>query len=259
RVKNIDVLVRDYYDVLQKIVIISGTAQDDTFKIEQDQNTVSITLVNSQTQEVVLKNHYSSEKTKEIWLYGLGGIDTFSFSATARNNIVVRIINNDNFNDYQLEKAMDNLKIYTPESALVTKEEVGQAVLHKTNNPDILEYNQNRPKKHTLDFQPGLLFDTDLSVRFGGKLTYTRFVFKNAPFSARHELSWNHYYSFLYSGTFPTLSSKTAYTTDVWMTSSNHFQNFFGFGNESQNYESSFGRDYNRVLLQKMGFDMGIL
>lgn len=259
RVKNIDVLVRDYYDVLQKIVIISGTAQDDTFKIEQDQNTVSITLVNSQTQEVVLKNHYFSEKTKEIWLYGLGGIDTFSVSATARNNIVVRIINNDNFNDYQLEQAMGNLKIYTPESALVTKDDVGQAVLYKTNSPDILEYSQNRPKKHTLDFQPGLLFDTDLSVRFGGKLTYTRFVFKNAPFSARHELSWNHYYSFLYSGTFPTLSSKTAYTTDVWMTSSNHFQNFFGFGNESQNYESSFGRDYNRVLLQKTGFDMGIL
>src|SRR5690606_30278615 len=81
----------------------------------------------------------------------------------------------------------------------------------------------------------------------------------NAPFSARHELSWNHYYSLLYSGMFPTLSGKTAYTTDVWLTSSNHFQNFFGFGNESQNYESSFGRDYNRVLLQKMGFDMGIL
>src|SRR5690606_6932718 len=73
------------------------------------------------------------------------------------------------------------------------------------------------------------------------------------------ELSWNHYYSLLYSGTFPTLSEKTAYTTDVWLTSSNHFQNFFGFGNESQNYESSFGRDYNRVLLQKAGFDMGIL
>lgn len=259
RISNIDVLVKDYYGILQKIVVISGTAQDDVFKIKQDQNKVSITLINSHSQEIVLENHYSSEKTKEIWLYGLGGIDTFSVSASAKNNIVVRIINNDNFNDYDLEQAMDNVKIYTPESALVTKDEVGQAVLYKTDNPDILEYSQNRPKKHTLDFQPGLLFDTDLSVRFGGKLTYTRYAFKNVPFSARHELSWNHYYSLLYSGTFPTLSSKTAYTADVWMTSSNHFQNFFGFGNESQNYESSFGRDYNRVLLQKTGFDVGIL
>ncbi len=112
-------------------------------------------------------------------------------------------------------------------------------------------------EKHTFNFQPGILIDTDLSLRFGGKFIYTQYNFINQPFKARHELSWNHYYSVVYSGMFPTSSGKMAYTADVWLTSSNHFQNFFGFGNESENYESSFGRDYNRVLLQRFGVDLG--
>ena len=142
-----------------------------------------------------------------------------------------------------------------------SNEDLKKALVHRINNVENLakEYFKSLEKreKHTFDFQPGILIDTDLAVRFGGKFTYTKYDFVNQPFKARHELSWNHYYSILYSGTFPTLNKKIAYTTDVWLTSSNHFQNFFGFGNESENYESSFGREYNRVLLQRFGGNLG--
>lgn len=144
-----------------------------------------------------------------------------------------------------------------------SNEDLKKALVHRINNVENLakEYfvSLAKRKKHTLDFQPGILLDTDLAVRFGGKFTYTQYNFINQPFSARHELSWNHYYSLLYSGMFPTLNEKMAYTTDIWLTSVNHFQNFFGFGNESENYESSFGRDYNRVLLQRTGADLGMI
>lgn len=258
RVENLDVLVEDYYALLQEIAVVCGTSQDDTFKIEQDTTKTSLILINSLTGEVILKNEYEAEKTKEIWLYGFGGIDTFSISQAHKNDIIIRIIDNDNYGNFELEEAVENIKIYVPESALVTQNEIGKASLYKTNNSNILEYNQDRPKKNTFEFQPGILFDTDQAIRLGGKFTYTRYKFKTYPFSARHELSWNHYYSFLYSGTFPTLSEKITYKTDLWLTTPNHFQNFFGFGNESQNYESSFGRDYNRVLLQRIGFNQGV-
>ena len=141
--------------------------------------------------------------------------------------------------------------------------ELKKALIHRITNIEILakEYFESleKRKKHTLEFLPGILLDTDLAIRFGGKFTYTQYNFINQPFSARHELSWNHYYSLLYSGMFPTLNEKMAYTIDVWLTSANHFQNFFGFGNESENYESSFGRDYNRVLLQRFGADVGTI
>lgn len=258
RVENLDVLAEKYYAILQETVVICGTSQDDTFKIEQNQEEVILTLTNSLTGKTILKNEYIKGKTKEIWLYGFGGIDTFSFSQTNKNNIVIRIIDSDNYGDFKLNEASENVKIYVPESALVTKDEIGKASLHKTNNSHILESNQDRPRQDTFEFQPGILFDTDQEIRLGGKFTYTRYKFKNHPFSARHQLSWNHYYSLLYSGTFPTVSEKRTYKTDVWLTTPNHFQNFFGFGNESQNYESSFGRDYNRVLLQRFGFNQGI-
>lgn len=258
RVENLDILIEDYFALLQQTAIICGTSQDDTFKIEQDRETTSVILINSSTGEIILKNEYLTEQTKEIWLYGFGGIDTFSFFQTDKNDIIVRIIDNDNYGDFELNEASENIKIYVPESALVTKDETGKASLYKTNNAHILEYNPDRPKKNTFEFQPGILFDTDQAIRLGGKFTYTRYTFKTYPFSARHQLSWNHYYSLLYSGTFPTLSEKRTYKTDVWLTTPNHFQNFFGFGNESQNYESSFGRDYNRVLLQRFGFNQGI-
>ncbi len=258
RIAHLETLAKDYFETLQKIVIIKGTAQDDYFKIEQNQSTTRITLINAHTGEVISKNEYIAETTQEIWLYGFGGINTFSLTDNGKNDILIRIINNNNYNDFELEQAQSNIKIYTPESSLVTQTEVGNASLHKTDNPNLLEYNPKRPKEHTLDFTPGVLFDTDLSIRLGGKFTYTRYTFKNQPFSAQHELSWNHLYSLLYSGTFPTLNEKMTYKADVWLTTPNHFQNFFGFGNESSNHESSFGRDYNRVLLQRVGFDLGV-
>lgn len=258
RTANLETLVKDYFKSLQKIVIIKGTSQDDYFKIEQNQSATHITHIHAHTGEVITKNEYISGKTKEIWLYGFAGINTFSLTENKKNDIVIRIINDNNYTDFELSEAQKNIKIYTPESSLITSSEVGNASLYKTNNPNILEYNSNRPKEHTLTFTPGLLFDTDLSIRLGGKFIYTRYTFKNQPFSAQHELSWNHLYSLLYSGTFPTLNEKMTYKTHVWLTTPNHFQNFFGFGNQSSNHESSFGRDYNRVLLQRMGFDVGI-
>lgn len=142
-----------------------------------------------------------------------------------------------------------------------SNEDLKKALVHRiaTIENSAKEYfvSLEKREKHTFNFQPGILIDTDLSLRFGGKFIYTQYNFINQPFKARHELSWNHYYSVVYSGMFPTSSGKMAYTADVWLTSSNHFQNFFGFGNESENYESSFGRDYNRVLLQRFGVDLG--
>lgn len=258
RIANLEILAKDYFGTLQKTVIIKGTAQDDNFKIEQNHSATTVTLTNTHTGEIILRNEYLAGKTREIWLYGFGGIDTFSLSETGNNDMVIRIISNDNYNDFELQQASSNIKVYTPESSLVTQDEVGNASLNKTSNSHILEYNPERPKGHTLEFDPGILFDTDLSIRLGGRFTYTRYAFKNQPFSARHELSWNHHYSFLYSGAFPTLNEKMTYKTDVWLTTPNHFQNFFGFGNESKNHESSFGRDYNRVLLQRVGFNQGI-
>lgn len=257
RISNIEILAKEYFEILQEIAIIKGSAQDDVFEISQSQSTTIIT-VKDREGNVILKNEYLIDRTKEIWLYGLGGIDSFVVQEFDKNDIIIRIINNDHYNEYILNKAPDNIKLYATTESVVTSDEIGSATLFKTDNFNVLDYSQDRPKNHTFVFQPGILLDTDLALRLGGKFTYTRYAFKKQPFSSRHELSWNHYYSALYSGIFPTWNQKRMYTADLWITSSNHFQNFFGFGNESENYESSFGREYNRVMLQRLGLDLGV-
>src|SRR5690606_3816608 len=130
-----------------------------------------------------------------------------------------------------MEEAQKNIKIYVPQSL----EDTGKAKVYTTDNPKILAYNPQKPQLDAFRFDPWVVFDTDMSVRIGAKISYTQNHFKKNPYDFKHELGWNHYYSMVYKGSFPSLDEKKLFVSDVWITSKNHFQNFFGFGNESEN------------------------
>lgn len=254
RLENLEILAEDYGNFLQKTVVIFGSHQDDTFVINQTTQNTEIELKTSTNQTIALKKQFSNQKTKEIWLYGFSGNDTFELHNPTDNGILLRIMD-ENSGAFQMEEAQKNIRIYVPQSL----EDTGKAKVYTTDNPKILEYNYQKPQPDDFRFDPWFVFDTDMLVLIGGKLTYTQNNFKKNPYNFKHELGWNHYYSMVYKGSFPSLDEKRMYVSDMWITSQNHFQNFFGFGNESENYESTFGLDYNRVLVQKFGLSQSII
>jgi len=257
KIDNIELLAQKHYQSLQRIAIIRGTNKNDTFEVVQNKNNTIIVLKNSNDQ-IILKKEYQVGKTREIWLYGFGGTDVYTLQKNQKNNIVVRIISNDTNIHYDLEEATSKIKIYTKKDAILTKKNVGNARIFRITNPIIFNYSKDRPKNNTFAFYPSLLLDTDLKFRLGGDFTYTRYRFKTYPFSAKHRFSFTSY-SLSYSGIFPKINQKHTYTTDLWYNLSNDFQNFFGFGNETQNHQTSFGIGYNRVLLQRIGVETGVV
>jgi len=256
KIDNIELLAEKYYQYLQKIAIIRGTSQNDAFEIVQNKDNTIINL--NSDGKTILKNEYKVGKTREIWLYGFAGANTFALQKNQKNNIVIRIINNHTNNHYNLKEATNKIKIYTKKDNILTEKDLGNASVFKTTNLSILNYSQERPKNNTFAFYPSVLFDTDLKFRLGGNFTYTRYKFKTHPFSARHRFAFTSY-SLSYSGIFPNINEKHTYTTELWYNLSNDFQNFFGFGNETQNYQTTFGISYNRVLLQRIGAETGIV
>lgn len=254
RLENLEIMAEDYGNFLQKTVVIFGSHQDDTFVINQTTQNTEIELKSSTDQTIALKKQFSNRRTKEIWLYGFSGNDVFRLENSSDNGTFIRVMD-ENSGVFEIEEAQSNIKIYVPDSI----EDTGKAKVYTTDNPKILAYNPEKPQPDAFRFDPWLVFDTDMLVLIGGKLTYTQNNFKKNPYDFRHELGWNHYYSMVYKGSFPSLDEKRMYVSDVWITSKNHFQNFFGFGNESENYESTFGLDYNRVLLQKFGLSQSVI
>jgi len=257
KIENIELIAKKYYQSLQKNVIIPGTSQNDTFEIIQNQDNTIVIVKNSNGQTII-KNEYKVGQTREIWLYGFEGTDSFSLLKNKKNNIVIRIIDNETNNHYDLKNANKKIKIYVPKNNILTKNNLGNASIYKITNPNILNYSQDRPKDNTFAFHPNFLLDTDLKFRPSGNFTYTRYKFKTQPFSAKHNFAFTTY-SLSYSGLFPNINQKHTYTTNLWLNFSNNFQNFFGFGNETQNYQDTYGIKHNRILLQRMGAETGII
>lgn len=254
RLQSLEGIAEDYANFLQRKIILFGSNQDDTFVINQTLLYTEIEFKSATGQEVIFKKQYSNRKTKEIWLYGFSGNDVYRLQNSSDNGVLIRIIDK-NASNFEMNEAQSNLRIYS----FRRLENTGKAKVYTTNNSRILGYNPQKPQLDEFKFDPWLVFDTDMSVRIGAKLSYTQNHFKKIPYDFRHELGWNHYYSLVYKGSFPSLDEKKMYVSDVWITSKNHFQNFFGFGNESENYESNFGIDYNRVLLQKFGLSQSVI
>lgn len=238
---------------LQKIVVLTGSANDDIVEVFQKEDKTSVSIRNNNKE--VFYAEYIPKYTQEIWIYTLEGKDKISVSG--KNNIILRLVNEDSENQYEIDNVSNKTRVYTTTDAPIRKRQLQEARLYKTNNLEILKYNKKYPKFHEFNFVPGLLFDTDMMFRFGGKFTYTRYNFTRQPFSAKHELSWNHYFAYQYLGTFPSITGRKIYTLKSWHTSPDYFENFFGYGNESQNHESLFGMDYNRILLQRTGTEFG--
>lgn len=238
-----------YYITLQKTPVITGTNKDDKFVIESDkEKNTHIRIVDKETERVILDKQFNKKNTKEIWVYGLGGDDVFDLNKNT-NDIPVLVIGGKGENTYNVANGR-NVSIYEFESEKERLKPIKSARIIIPNDSSSLDYDYQRLRHTTLSFTPIGIYDSDLGLNLGTSVAYTIYGFRRAPFTRRHQLSYDYTNGFTYQGIFPSYDEKKSFHLAAYLGSPAYFSNFFGFGNDTKGYKGE-DRKYNRVNINK--------
>ncbi|MDR2236849.1 MAG: metallophosphoesterase [Chryseobacterium sp.] len=249
--------VADYYKVLQKTVMLTGTDKADRFVIKKEKNKIDIKQyrIKDQGDELVFQRQYAKGQTHEIWVYGLDDNDVFDVSGSDHAGIKVRIIGGQQNDVYNIQNGR-NIKLYDFKSQKNTYNLAGHTAKKISDAYEINTYDYAKPTYNFWATYPNLSYNPDEGLKVGLQTSYTRNGFERDPYSAKHSLKANFVTAtsgaeFMYNGIFPHAIGKWAFQLDARFTTPNFALNYFGFSNESVNGKDNFGNDYNRVRMQQ--------
>lgn len=267
RRENLVSIANRYYDYLSELAIITATDKDDYIEVERlnDGKTrvVIRRIKGGEKGEYVSDKTYSSDVTKEIWIYGLDDDDVFEVTGEADDLIKVRIIGGQNNDIYKIESG-EKVKIYDHESKPNTIEKRGDAMFRFTDQYNINVYDKNKNITSNTAIIPAVGYNPDDGFKLGLQGAYTLNGFKRNPFTAQHNLRIGYYfatkgYDLEYSSEFANIIGRYNFTIGANYTSPNFARNFFGYGNESGNFDDELGRDFNRTKISRIGVNAGFL
>jgi len=265
RRSNLKKISDSYYDHLNKYAVIKGTNKDDWFEIERMPNgSTKVTGYRIKQGEKADKFHdriYTSQVTKEIWIYGLDDTDKFDVFGEGDHLIKVRLIGGQNNDQYNIKNGR-SLKVYdfkSKKNEFLTNK--GSKKL--TDDYETNVYDYKKLKNSSNQFLPTIGANPDDGFKIGLINTFTNFGFERNPFSSKHVISGAYYFStegfeLGYNAEFANILGNMNLGLDAKFTSPNFAVNFFGFGNETPNSEADeddgldVGLDYNRVKLSTM-------
>ncbi|MGY5849221.1 metallophosphatase [Salegentibacter sp. F14] len=252
---NLEDIAKRYSEFLNLYDIVTGTKEDDSILITRRSNGVTdIQVKGGDGSE--FQRSYSSQDTKEIWVYGLEGKDDFQVKGEGNDLIKFKIIGGKNHDTYNLDNS-HKTKIYDYKSKQNSFEKTGSKML--TNNYDINNYDPEKHKHSTNVFFPSIGFDPDAGFKIGVKNTYTTYGLARNPFTAQHGLALNYFFatdgfSAEYFGEFAHFFPNWNLGLEAKYTSPNYTLNYFGTGNDSFYDENLVDMDFNRVRIQQISF-----
>ncbi|HSD06843.1 metallophosphoesterase [Flavobacterium sp.] len=250
---------REYYNVLQKTVLIVGTDKKDKFiinHISKNNTEVAVYRIKDKGDELLYTKQFNDKKTKNIWIYGLDDDDLFEVKGNTKSELNIKLIGGQNHDSYTVENG-EKLKIYDfktkPNSYVLDK----KAKTFLNDDYETNLYNYEKIKYNSIAGFPFGGYNPDDGVKLGFVGIYTVNKFIQNPYSQRHVLRANYLfatkgYEFIYNGVIPLTSSKWSFEIESKFTSPNFSINFFGYGNETVNNDDIYGMDYNRVRLRTL-------
>ena len=100
---ELEAVASQYYRLLQRTPVVAGTNQSDYFLIErQAPDRTVLRIYDPETGDCRLEQQFSGKETKELWLYGLAGNDTFEVKGNTRKDFPIYLISGEGENQYQL-------------------------------------------------------------------------------------------------------------------------------------------------------------
>ncbi|PSG90661.1 metallophosphoesterase [Aurantibacter aestuarii] len=269
RSNMIDIASR-YYNYLNELVIVTGTDKDDYFEItrsgNKETNIKIFRIKDGKKADTLLNRTFNKEITKEIWVYGLDDDDVFEVKGNAKNPIFTRIIGGQNNDIYKIKNGK-RTRVYDHKSKPNTIEESkgGQIVLTDIYNNNLFDFNKGIVKTNVI--APSVGFNPDDGVKLGIFNTYTVKGFKRNPYSQQHKFNAGYFFatqgfSINYDGEFANIIKDWNFHIGGKITSANFTNNFFGFGNETENplnFDDDLDFDFNRVKMSIYHLSLGFV
>lgn len=266
RKNNLQKIADRYFQLVNKYAVITGTNKDDLIKIECQQNEDVVLSIfrkkRDNTLELFIQKKYDPKVTKELWVYGLDDKDNFEVTGKSKK-IKIRLIGGQNNDEYRVQNGK-NIYIYDYKTKKNTIDNTANANVKLTDHYDINTYDYVKLQANTNQIIPILGANPDDGFKIGINDTYTLYGFDRNPFSARHQFKAAYYfatsgYELHYKGEFANVIGNLNLIVQSNYQSANFSQNFFGYGNETQNRDDSYGLDYNRVKVKELGFAPSLL
>lgn len=259
RKKQLQRYASEYYQVLQKTVLIVGTDKKDKFIItHKAKNNLEIAVyrIKKNEEELVYTKNFTAGTTKNIWIYGLDEDDFFEVKGNAKANINIRLLGGQNSDSYTIENGR-KIKIYDFKSKGNTYAIDSKTKTVLTDDYETNLYDYEKPKYNAFSGLPFGGYNPDDGVKLGFITNYTVNKFNQNPYTQKHVLKANYFfatngYELVYNGFFPKALGKWDLDLESKFTSPNFTINFFGSGNETINNDETFGMNYNRVRLRTL-------
>lgn len=258
---NIVKIAERYYQHLASLAIVTGTDKDDfidVVRLEDGNTRVTITRnKEGERAEKLSDKIYKFSETKEIWVYGLDDDDKIFVEGTGPSKIFVRVVGGQNNDVYTVENT-DNLKLYDHKSLPNTLKEINGAKVRFTDNYEINTYDKDKKTFSSGSIVPNFDYNPDEDFSFGIEYVKTINKFKRNPFTSQYTFNGEYHsatngFELSYEAEFASIVGDYNFMAGVNYTSPNYSENFFGLGNETNNFDDDLGLDYNRVGLQEYG------
>jgi hypothetical protein len=260
RKKQLQYYASEYYNILQKTVLIVGTNKKDKFILAykgKNELEVAVYRLKKEEPELLYIKKFSAANTRNIWIYGLDDDDVFEVNGNSKPAINIRLIGGQN-NDSYIIKNGKKIKIYDFKSKKNTFSVDDKTKIVLTDEYETNFYDYKKPKYNSFSGLPFGGYNPDDGLKFGFMSTYTINKFNQNPYTQKHTLKANYFfatngYELIYDGHFPKIIGKWDLDWETRFTSPNFTINYFGSGNETVNNDEIYGMDYNRVRIRMLG------
>ncbi len=251
---NLLTIAKSYFDYVNKHAVLIGTQKSDVFNIER--------LPNGQTRVAIMRKDnglfertFNASETKEIWIYGLEGKDTFNVTGEGDHLIKIKVIGGKKNDTYDF-KNTKKIKIYdykNKENTIVNKRSKKWLV----DDYEINNYDYKKRKENVNQLLPIIGANPDDGLRIGFTNTFTTHGLQSNPFTSKHIITASYYsgnsgYDVSYSGEFANIFHNWNFGVEFKYNSPNFAQNFFGFGNDTEYDRDEVELDFNRVRIRQL-------
>ena len=262
----VDISLR-YYDYLATLAIVTGTDKDDFIDITRMPDGLTQVKVSrdkdGKRAEVLSEKIYDKKETSEIWIYGLDDDDKINVEGEGDNYIFLRIVGGQN-NDVYTVKNSNKLKIYDYKSQPNTFKEANTAKLRLSDSYNRNTYDKDKKIYSSNSIRPGFGYNPDQGFKVGVESVKSVYDFKRNPFTAQYTLGAGYYfgtdsYFINYTSEFANIVGNFNLEVGAYFNNPDFTRNFFGYGNQTPNFEDELGYDYNRVGVGKIGIHAGLV
>ena len=195
RRKNLRDFIEKYYYILAKEVDVLGTNKQEVFDIERlkDGTTIVKVLSKKLNNKILYKRTFKHSETKEIRLYGLGGVDSFYVHGSSYRNSLIRIIGgsgqdvivDESYVKYGSKKTL--IYDYSNDVTAISESEA-RAIL--SDDIHVNEYDQKAYKEDTYVPLPLFILNPDDGIGSGFSLKQTTYGFGHEKYKSVSEYSF---------------------------------------------------------------------